>query len=152
MLNYFFNLIYLFYKVHNIIDANISNIHPLILNKYLIIYSDKKLCIAQIISMYEKWGERHTWVNKNVEFLDSLSYLSVNIYLNVYNNLWTNTCEAGGKLVGHILAKEVLYYFNLPPFINSQNSFFALTVEALEVFQHFKTPQMISYLTKIFSK
>jgi len=57
-----------------------------------------------------------------------------------------------GKLVGYILVKEVLYYFNLPSFINFQNSFFALTVKALEVFQHFKTSQMISYLTKIFSK
>ena len=72
--------------------------------------------------------------------------------MNFYNNLWTNTCEAGGKLVGHIPAKEVLYYFNLPPFTDSQDSFFTLTVEAMEVFQHFKTPEMISYLTKIFLK
>ena len=138
--------------MHNIIDANVSSLHPLILNGYLLIYSDKKLCIAQIISMYEKRGERHAWVNKEVEFLDHLSYLSVNLYLNVYNNLWTNTCETGGKLICHISAKEVLYYFNLPPFINSQSSFFTLTREALEIFQHFKTPEMLSSLTKIFPK
>ncbi|PKC16982.1 hypothetical protein RhiirA5_493395 [Rhizophagus irregularis] len=52
-------------NIHNIIDANVSNLHPLILNGYLIIYSDKKLCIAQIISMYEKRGERHAWMNKD---------------------------------------------------------------------------------------
>ena len=66
-----------------------SNIYPLTSNGYLIIYSDKKLCIAQIISMYEKRGERHAWVDKDVEFLVHLSYLSVKIYLNFYNNLWT---------------------------------------------------------------
>ena len=73
-------------------------------------------------------------------------------YLNVYNNLWTNACEAGGRLVGHISAKEVLYYFNLPPFINFQSSFLTLTAEASEIFQHFKTPEMKSDLAKIFYK
>ena len=72
--------------------------------------------------------------------------------LNVYSNLWTNTCAAGGKLVGYIPAKEVLYYFNLPPFISSQDSFFTLIAETLKVFQYFKTPEMILYFTKIFSK
>ncbi|CAB5210970.1 unnamed protein product [Rhizophagus irregularis] len=105
-------------KVRNIIDANVSDIHPLILGGYLIIYSDKKICIAQIITI----------------------------------NLWTNTCEAGGKLVGHIPAKEVLYYLNSSPFINSQSSFFSLTEIALEVFLHFKTPEMMSNLAKIFPK
>ena len=70
--------------------------------------------------------------------------------MNVYSNLWTNACEAGGKLVGHIPAKEVLYYFNSSPF-NSQGSFFTLTKENLEIFQHFKTPEMKSNLAKIFS-
>jgi hypothetical protein len=68
--------------------------------------------------MYEKRDQRHFWI-KEAKFLDSLSYLSVNIYINVYSNLWTNACEAGGTLVGHIPAKEVLYYFNSFPFISS---------------------------------
>ena len=100
--------------------------------------------------MYEKRGQRHSWVAKAC-FLDYLSYLSVNIYLNVYDNLWTNTCEVGGKLVGHIPAKEVLYHFNSFPF-NSQGSFITLIRENFEVFQHFKTPEMKSYLTKNFPK
>ena len=101
--------------------------------------------------MYEKQGQRHSWL-KEAKFLDNLSYLSVNIYMNVYSNLWTNACEAGGKLVGHIPVKEVLYYFNLSPFISLQSSFFTLIEIALEVFLHFKTPEMISSLAKIFSK
>ena len=98
--------------------------------------------------MYEKRGQRHAWVKK-ANFLDYLSYVSINIYLNVYNNLWTNTCEAGGKLFAHIPAKEVLYYFDSPPF-DSQGSFFILTKENLEIFRHFKTPEMMSELAKIF--
>ncbi|GBC05191.1 hypothetical protein RclHR1_00610003 [Rhizophagus clarus] len=137
-------------NVHNIIDANVSDIHNLISGGYLIIYSDNKLCIAQIISMYEKRGQRHAWIEK-ANFLDYLSYISVNIYLNVYNNLWTNTCEAGGKLFAHVPAKEVLYYFNSPSFV-SQGSFYTLTKESLEIFQHFKTPEMTSNLAKIFHK
>ena len=84
--------------------------------------------------MYEKRGQRHSWVAK-ANFLDYLSYLSVNIYLNVYNNFWTNTCEVGGKLVGHISAKEVLYYFDSPPF-DSQGSFFTLIKENWKILQH----------------
>ncbi|RIA81955.1 hypothetical protein C1645_836130 [Glomus cerebriforme] len=109
-------------ELRNIVDANVSEFHPLILGGYLIIYSDNKLCIAQIISMYEK---------------------QVNIYLNVYDNLWTNTCEAGGKLFAHIPAKEVLYYFDSSPFDSQEN---------LEIFWHFKTPEMISDRAKIFYK
>ncbi|PKY22247.1 hypothetical protein RhiirB3_446545 [Rhizophagus irregularis] len=109
-------------EVYIIIDANVSDIHPLILSGHLIIYSDKKICIAQ------------------------------NHLMNVYSNLWTNACEAGGKLVGHIPAKEVLYYFNSSPFISSQSSFFTLTEIASKVFLHFKTPEMISSLAKIFPK
>ncbi|GET66211.1 hypothetical protein GLOIN_2v1781853 [Rhizophagus irregularis DAOM 181602=DAOM 197198] len=91
-------------EVYIIIDANVSDIHPLILSGHLIIYSDKKICIAQ------------------------------NHLMNVYSNLWTNACEAGGKLVGHIPAKEVLYYFNSSPFISSQSSFFTLTEIASKTF------------------
>ncbi|CAB5378329.1 unnamed protein product [Rhizophagus irregularis] len=50
---------------NSIMQMYISNVHLLIPNGYLIIYSDKKLCIAQIILMYEKRGERHAWVNKD---------------------------------------------------------------------------------------
>jgi len=99
--------------------------------------------------MYEKRGQRHAWI-KEAKFVDYLSYLSVNIYMNVYSNLWTNKCEAGGKLVGHIPAKEVIYYFNSPPFINSQSSFLTLNEIALKIFLHFKTPEMISDFAKIF--
>ncbi|CAI2189599.1 4556_t:CDS:2, partial [Funneliformis geosporum] len=42
-------------NIYNIIDANVSDFHPLIPGGYLFIYSDKKLCIAQIIQ-YMKSG------------------------------------------------------------------------------------------------
>ena len=136
--------------MHNITNANVSDFHFLISGEYLIIYSDNKLCIAQIILMYEKRGQWHAWVEK-ANFLDYLSYISVNIYLNVYDNLWTNICKAGGKLFAYILTKEVLYYFDSPLF-DSQDSFFTLTKENLEIFWHFKTPEMILNLIKIFYK
>ena len=60
--------------MHNIIDANVSDIYYLILGGYLVIYSNNKLCIAQIISIYEKRGQRHAWIQK-ANFLDYLSYI-----------------------------------------------------------------------------
>ena len=41
-----------------------SDFHPLIPDEYLIIYLNKKLCIAQIISIYEKQGQQHAWIAK----------------------------------------------------------------------------------------
>ena len=64
------------------------------------------------------------------------------------DNLWTNTCEIGGKLFAHIPAKEALYYFDSP--FDSQGSFFTLTKKIWKFFSILKHQRLDQILQGFF--
>ena len=134
-INLFHYLIHLFFlsskKIlvnlgFNIGCANILKINPLDRNGYLLIFTENQLCIAKIIVMYELKGGKHALVD-NVNTIDTLSYISVCLFVHVYRNrLFTNDCSAGGKLYAHITPKEVIYYFGKNFSFSFQNNFLSL--------------------------
>lgn len=77
--------------VTNLGSANISDLNPLCENGFLIVYSNRILCLGKVNTMYEKCGERHAWVEKPVGFLDNLSYISIKVYMQVTNRVFS--CE-----------------------------------------------------------
>src|SRR6185369_12091922 len=78
-----------------------SDIHPLCKNVFLLVYSNKILCLGKVITFYEKCGQRHAWVEKPAGFLDHLSYISIKVYLPVSQQYFS--CENfAGDITIHI--------------------------------------------------
>ncbi|PKY55516.1 hypothetical protein RhiirA4_475029 [Rhizophagus irregularis] len=121
------------YYVKHIGCANVSQNNPLEKNGFLIIFSDQKLYIGRVIAIYENIGGRHRYILRNITNIDAISYISVSLFIDVYNGLFfTNDCQIGGKLFAHIIPKEVIYYFGKPDTITFQNnSILTLNEEAL---------------------
>ncbi|CAB4428108.1 unnamed protein product [Rhizophagus irregularis] len=119
--------------LNNIGCANVSQNNPLEKNGFLIIFSDQKLYIGRVIAIYENIGGRHRYILRNITNIDAISYISVSLFIDVYNGLFfTNDCQIGGKLFAHIIPKEVIYYFGKPDTITFQNnSILTLNEEAL---------------------
>ena len=96
--------------VNNLANANVSKDNPLKIGGFLIFLTSGTFCIGRILAMYQKTGGRHGYVESDVHVIDFLSYISVEVFVNVYNNLFSNVCKAGGILFAHIIPKHVIYY------------------------------------------
>ncbi|CAB5208973.1 unnamed protein product [Rhizophagus irregularis] len=119
--------------LNNIGCANVSQNNPLEKDGFLIIFSDQKLYIGRVIAIYENIGGRHGYISHNITNIDAISYISVSLFIDVYNgSFFTNDCQIDGKLFAHIIPKEVIYYFGKPDTITFQNnSILILNEEAL---------------------
>ncbi|CAG8799980.1 10813_t:CDS:2, partial [Gigaspora rosea] len=99
--------------VNNLGSANISDLNPLCKDGFLIVYLNRILCLEKVISMYEKCGQQHAWVDKPVGFLDNLSYISINIYIQIANRVFSCENLVGGKIAIHITLQEVVYFLGI---------------------------------------
>jgi hypothetical protein len=64
--------------------ANVTENHFLEDGNFIIILSDNKLCLDKVIAKYQKIGERHVHINIRIDFIDSLSYVSIYLYIYLY--------------------------------------------------------------------
>ncbi|POG78532.1 hypothetical protein GLOIN_2v1766725 [Rhizophagus irregularis DAOM 181602=DAOM 197198] len=120
--------------------ANVFQNNPLEKDGFLIIFSDQKLYIRIVITIYENISGRHEYISRNITNIDAISYISlVSLFIDVYNgSFFTNNCQIGGKLFAHIIPKEVIYYFEKPDTITFQNnSILTLNEEALRIYNFF---------------
>ncbi|CAG8742383.1 10792_t:CDS:2, partial [Racocetra fulgida] len=90
--------------------ANISDLNPLCKDVFLIIYLNRILCLEKVIAMYKKCGQQHAWVDKPVGFLDNLSYISINVYIQIANRVFSCENLVGGKIAIHITPQEIVYF------------------------------------------
>ncbi|CAG8640493.1 1845_t:CDS:2, partial [Dentiscutata heterogama] len=67
---------------------------------------DRILCLGKVITMYEKCGERHAWVEKLAGFLDNLSYISIKVYMQVTNRVFSCENLVGGNITIHITPRK----------------------------------------------
>ncbi|CAG8649117.1 16749_t:CDS:2, partial [Cetraspora pellucida] len=132
--------------------VNISETHPLEKNGYLLVWTNGMLYIAKVLAMYQLIGEKHSFVSKSIDNLDSLSYISVSLFINIYGDtLFSNECKTGGKLYTYLKPKEVVYYFGTgTSFTFHSNSLLILDQKSLEIYLFFRTDNTRSHLVSIF--
>ena len=86
----------LFIIVTNIGCTNVSQAHPLKKDGYLLVFTDKRLCIAKVIAMYQIISGKHSFVTGTIDNIDLLSYILVSLFINIYgDSLFSNECIAG---------------------------------------------------------
>ena len=102
--------------------------------------------------MYQMTGGKHGFVTGTIDNIDSLSYISVLLFVNVYgDSLFSNECMAGGKLYAHLKQKEILYYFLTNVFfILHSNSLLTLDEDSLGIYSFFKKEETQLHLAFIF--
>ena len=117
----------------------------------MLVWTDGILCVAKILAMYQLIGRKHSFISESVDDLDSLSYISVSLFINIYGEtLFSNECKAGGKLYAHLKPKEVVYYFGISvPFIFHSNSLLTLDQDSLDLYSFFMANETLFLITKI---
>ncbi len=90
---------------------------------------------------------KNSFISKSINDLDSLSYISVLLFINIYGKtLFSNECKAGGKLYTHLKPKEVVYYFGISvPFIFHSNSLLTLDQDSLNIYSFSQEGNYFSY-------
>ena len=85
--------------------------------------------------MYQFIGGKHSFISENIDDLDSLSYISVSLFINIYgDSLFSNECIVGGRLYAHLKSKDIVYYFGANvPFMLHSNSLLTLNDYSLEI-------------------
>ena len=119
----------------------------------MLVWTDGILCIAKVLAMYQLIGGKHNFVSESIDDLDSLSYISVSLFINIYGDtLFSNECKAGGKLYAHLKPKEIIYYFGISiPFIFHSNSLLTLDQDSLDIYSFFNADETHSHLVSIFN-
>ena len=79
----------------------------------MIFLSPDQVCFGRILAMYQKLSGRHSYVEGTVNSIDSLSYISLEIFVNIHNNYFVNDCQAGGVLFAHVAPKSLVYYVGI---------------------------------------
>jgi len=79
----------------------------------VIFLSPDQVCFGRILAMYQKLSGRHSYVEGTVNSIDSLSYISLEIFVNIHNNYFVNDCQAGGVLFAHVAPKSLVYYVGI---------------------------------------
>ncbi|CAG8827109.1 27746_t:CDS:2, partial [Gigaspora margarita] len=119
--------------------TNISNTHLLEKGSYLLVWTNGMLCVAKTLAMYQLIGGKHSFISGSVDNFDSLSYISVLLFINIYGNtLFSNECMAGEKLYAHLKLQEIVYYFGISTsFIFHSNSLLTLDQDSLNIYLFF---------------
>ena len=133
--------------------ANISDINPLIKGGFLIVYSNRILCLGKVIAMYEKCGQRHAWVEKPVGFLDHLSYISIEVYMQVSHCFFSCENSIGRNITIHITPHEIVYFLGTRSFTkvnDNYDSLISVDDETISIYDFFNAPSIHEFLLKIF--
>jgi len=105
----------------------------------LIIFSDQKLCIRKVLTMYKSISGKHSFISHSINNIDLLSYISVTLFIDIYDeSLFTNDCLADRRLFAHITSKEVVYYFEKDSITFHSNSILTLDNNSLQIYNLLK--------------
>jgi len=143
----------MFIIVTNIGCANVSQAHPLTKDGYLLVFTDRRLCIAKVIAMYQMIGGKHSFVTGTIDNIDLLSYISVSLFINIYgDSLFSNECIVRVDYAcAHLKSKDIVYYFGADvPFMLHSNSLLTLDDNSLEIYSFFKKEETQLHLASIF--
>ena len=118
----------------------------------MLVFTDKILCVAKVIAMYQMTGEKHSFVTETIDNIDLLSYISVSLFINIYeDSLFSNECIVGGRLYTYLKSKDIVYYLGANvPFMLHSNFFLTLDDNSLEIYSFFKKKETQLHLASIF--
>ena len=66
--------------------------------------------MAEIIAMYKKVSTLHSYVDSQVDKIDTLSYISTRIWFQLRNNIFTTFTDQGYQIFTHLTPKQIIYY------------------------------------------
>jgi len=94
---------------------------------FVIFFNSDQVFLGRILSMYQKISGRHAYVESDIHYIDALSYISLEVFINIHTNYFVNYCTAGCVLFAHVAPKNVVYY------IRHSNAINFLNVSAIQI-------------------
>ncbi|CAG8651700.1 24198_t:CDS:2 [Cetraspora pellucida] len=125
--------------LNGITVANISEHNPLHKHGYGFSYINHEICLVQILALYQKNSNYHSYMRDDVFNIDSLSYLSVKVFFPLRNNIFSPLANSGYMVFSHINAKFFIYFLGFGDFIHvdEQHNLITLIGKALELYRFF---------------
>ncbi|RIB13239.1 hypothetical protein C2G38_2198430 [Gigaspora rosea] len=125
--------------LNGITVANIGEHNPLCKHGYGFAYINHELCLVQIVALYQKNSNYHSYVCGDVFSIDSLSYLSVKVFLPLQNNIFSPISNSGHMIFSHISTKFFIYFLGFGDFIHiyKQHNLITIFGRALELYRFF---------------
>ncbi|CAG8602924.1 203_t:CDS:2, partial [Cetraspora pellucida] len=125
--------------LNGITVANIGEHNPLHKHGYGFSYINHEICLVQILALYQKNSNYHSYVRDDVFNIDSLSYLSVKVFFPLRNNIFSPLANSGHMVFSHINAKFFIYFLGFGDFIHvdEQHNLITLIGKALELYRFF---------------
>ncbi|CAG8595177.1 10213_t:CDS:2, partial [Dentiscutata heterogama] len=99
-------------SIPNIQNANISDNFPLLKGDYVFVLYGETVCIGKVIALYFENYNNHCYTDEPVTNLNDISYISLQIYLPIHLNLFSDILKEGCSLLTHHLASNIIYHIN----------------------------------------
>ncbi|CAB4424871.1 unnamed protein product [Rhizophagus irregularis] len=93
-------------KASNISYANVTDNNPLQENNFILYISKEEILLGKVLSIYKLVSKRYAYISFSKD-IDSLSYISVAIYINIDGNLFSPASKTGGNLFTHITPNKL---------------------------------------------
>ncbi|CAG8730939.1 10088_t:CDS:2, partial [Cetraspora pellucida] len=125
--------------LNGITIANVGEHNPFRKHGYGFSYINGELCLVQILALYQKNSNYHSYVRGDVFNIDSLSYLSVKVFFPLQNNIFSPVTNSEHMIFSHISAKFFIYFLGFGDFIHIDEQHNLLTIfgRALELYRFF---------------
>lgn len=95
--------------------------------------------MVQILALYQKTSNYHSYVRSNVLSIDSLSYLSVKVFFPLRDNIFSSITNSGYTIFSHISPKFLIYFLGFGNFIdiNTRHNIVTIFGQALDLYRFF---------------
>ena len=87
-------------------------------------------------------GSFHSYINQPITDVDTISYVSSIVFLQLRNNLFTSQYEEGRFLFSHLSSKQILYYVGNQ--VSHYHNMITLHSTVLEIFNILNKPDILS--------
>ncbi|CAG8741493.1 hypothetical protein GLOIN_2v1475507 [Rhizophagus irregularis DAOM 181602=DAOM 197198] len=97
-------------EIPNIDCANVNTDNPLSNNQFVIAIFGLILCIARVIAMYYEVYNYHSYHVGEVTDLDSLSYITLHVFLPIHYNIFSGLTNEKSKIFTHHQPDNIVYH------------------------------------------
>ncbi|CAG8803432.1 16704_t:CDS:2, partial [Dentiscutata erythropus] len=99
-----------FIQIPNIKSANISEDFPLVKDNYIFVIYRNQLCVEKVIAVYFEAYNRHCYIDEAITNLNDISYISLQVYILIYRDLFSDTTMKGYNILTYHLASNIIYH------------------------------------------
>ncbi|CAG8773388.1 24789_t:CDS:2, partial [Gigaspora rosea] len=138
------NIMYFFPNIENV---NISEDFSLVKDNYIFVIYGNQLCVGKVIAVYFEAYNRHCYIDEAVMNLNDISYISLQVYMPIYRDLFSDTTMEGYNILTHYLASNIIYHIGAAGVL-IENNILKLVEKEKQYFNYFNQKEIIKIIVE----